>query len=62
MNKTILIKTSADLRALSYYTLCRLQETTHFADLIAGLPVGISRGEFKGILVVDEFGNFISFE
>ena len=60
--KTIQIKTSEDLRALTFYTLCRLQETTHYADPIAGLPVAISRQEFKGVLTVDLAGNFVSFE
>lgn len=62
MANTIQIRTSADLQSLSYYTLCRLQETTHYADPIAGLLVAIERGKYKGILTVDSLGNFVSFE
>lgn len=55
-------KNRADFLKLSYFTLCKLQSTTHFANPIDGLPIAIERGEFKGILTVDHLGNFISFE
>ncbi len=58
---TIQINTSADLQKLSYYTLCCLQSVTHYADPIAGIPVAIERGEYKGLLTLDALGNFISF-
>lgn len=58
--KTVTVKTPEDFRALSYYTLCRLQDATHI-DPIRGLPVYIAHGEFKGELTVDDLGNFISF-
>ena len=59
---TIEVRTEADFRALSYYTLCCLQDTTHYASPIRGLPIAIARGEFRGTLTVDRLGNFIRFE
>ena len=60
--KQIIIRTREDVLALSYFTLCRLQDFTHFATPQAALPIAIARGEYKGILTVDKYGNFVSFE
>jgi hypothetical protein len=56
-----IIKTRQDFQGLSYYTLCRLQNATKYADPINGLPVAIARGEFAGILETDSLGNYRSF-
>lgn len=56
------IKTENDLKELSYYTLCRLQDFTHYANPIKALPIVIKQGEFKGILTLDKYGNYLSFE
>jgi hypothetical protein len=58
----ITVATEADFRKLSYYTLCRLAQTTHYAYPPVGLPTAIARGEFKGRLTLDSLGNFIRFE
>jgi hypothetical protein len=59
--QTITIATEADVRRLSYYTLCKLSEATHYATPATALPLAIARGEFKGVLTVDSLGNFLSF-
>jgi hypothetical protein len=56
------VATEQDFRRLSYYTLCRLQDTTAYADPIRGLPGAIARGEYRGRLTLDTLGNFIDFE
>jgi len=55
------LKTVADFEALSYYTLCRLSDVTRYANPIRALPIRIEEGEYKGILVTDDLGNFVSF-
>ncbi len=60
-NKTVKVATPEDFKALSYYTLCRLQDTTH-CNPIAGLPALIARGEYEGNLTLDSLGNFVSFK
>lgn len=59
---TVNVRTPQDFRRLSYYTLCRLQEKTHYAHPIEGLPVAIRRGEFQGKLTLDSLGNYVAFE
>jgi hypothetical protein len=56
------VRTVEDFQRLSYYTLCRLQDTVNYANPIRGLPLAIARGEFKGRLTVDTLGNFLAFE
>ena len=59
--KIILLTHTASFEGLSYYTLCRLSDATHFVFPMHGLPPLIARGDYKGELVVDDLGNFISF-
>lgn len=58
------VRTEADFSALrlSFYTLARLSEETHFVYPHKGLPGAIERGQYKGELTLDGLGNFISFE
>lgn len=60
--KTIMLTDTASFAGLSYYTLCRLSDATKFVFPMYGLPLLIARGDYKGELVVDELGNFISFK
>lgn len=60
--ESIQIQTEDDVRKLSYYTLCKLVNATGYASPIHALPPAIRRGEFKGQLLTDRLGNFISFE
>ena len=55
------MQTVADFEALSYYTLCRLSDATRYANPIRALPIRIADGEYKGVLVTDDLGNFVSF-
>lgn len=55
------MQTVADFEALSYYTLCRLSDATRYANPIRALPIRIAQGEYRGELITDDLGNFISF-
>lgn len=57
------VRTVEDFAALdlSFYTLCRLAEKTHYVYPHIGLPRAIERGDYKGVLVLDKLGNYVSF-
>lgn len=60
-NQTIRLTDTASFSGLSYFTLCRLSDATMVVYPMHALPSRIASGEFKGELVVDSLGNFISF-
>lgn len=51
--RKIELRSGEDFAGLSYYTLCKLSDATHFSNPQAA---GV-----RGTLTVDGFGNFISF-
>lgn len=59
--KTIQLSDMASFIGLSYYTLCRLGDATAVVFPMHALPARIANGQYKGELVVDDLGNFISF-
>ncbi len=60
-NQTIRLTDTASFSGLSYFTLCRLSDATMVVFPMHALPSRIASGEFKGELVVDHLGNFVSF-
>lgn len=56
------VKTREDLADLSHYTLQQLSQATRYVFPHQGLPKAIARGEFRGLLTLDDQGNFVRFE
>lgn len=58
---TLVVKDRMDFLKLSYYTLCKITDATRIGS-IEGLVLSIEGGWWKGVLTLDDLGNFISFE
>ena len=56
MNQIVTLDTRDSLLALSFYSLCRLQDITLYADPIAAIP---SKGEVW-TATLDSLGNLLS--